>query len=123
MNDKMSQTFFRRQAAMRAIASFAATRVADFGTQDAHTLLHPYLDRCPCQSTISEKSRCTQNVPPRILLYARLSTTPKLHCCHGEELSNLTWGLATLAILCEDWMEESALDRKMVEDAEVGIGR
>eukprot|EP00971_Amphidinium_carterae_P283850 5635418-Amphidinium_carterae.1 len=28
----------------------------------------------------------------------------------AEELSNLTWGLATLAIMSESWMESSSAD-------------
>lgn len=27
-----------------------------------------------------------------------------------QELSNLTWGLATLGIFCEDWMEQSGAE-------------
>ena len=61
---------YKDEAAMRTIASFAATRAAEFGTQ---------------------------------------------------ELSNFTWGLATLAILCEDWMEESG--GEMTKRSEIAFHR
>ena len=67
-------------------------------------LLHrPFVNLCnPCFGIPFKSLSCTLK---QGILY-----NPRFFRICLEELSNLTWGLATLAILCEDWMEESFPD-------------